>query len=135
IIGVLAALHVSGFQLALLLGRYWQSELYNPKGFGLEFKALRLPMLYSLPCVLMLLGVAGIAPELAGMVPVLTVPMVLAGVALFHAVVTMKKAGTHWLVLLYAAMFMFGPYTYTLLIFIALLDSSINFRTRLKDTA
>ena len=29
--------------LAVLLGRYWQALLYNPGGFGQEFRALRLP--------------------------------------------------------------------------------------------
>lgn len=133
--GTIAAVHTLVCMLCLLLGRYWQSELYNPDGFGQEFRQLRLPMLYSLSSVLLLLGASVVTPELAGLLPVLTVPMALAALALLHFVVAKKQVGSHWLVLAYAALLMFGPYVYTLLIFVALLDSAMHLRSRLKDTA
>lgn len=133
--GVLAALHTLVFMLCLLLGRYWQSELYNPAGFGREFKQLRLPLAYSLPVILVMLAAGQLSPELAGIMPVLTVPLMLAGVALFHGVVTTTNASSAWIVLMYLALFLFGPYMYTLLIFVALLDSGLDLRARLKDTA
>lgn len=133
--GVLAALHTLVFMLCLLLGRYWQSELYNPGGFGTEFKQLRLPLAYSLPTVAIMLLAGQLSPELAGLMPVLTVPMMLAGMALFHGVVTTTNASSAWILSVYLALFLFGPYMYTLLIFVALLDSGLNLRARLKDTA
>lgn len=135
IVGGLAALYSLVMILCLLLGRYWQSELYNPKGFGREFKQLRLPLAYSLPALLVSLSAGELEPALAGVTPVLTVPLVVAGMALFHGLLTRSGASPNWTVLLYIALFIFGPYMYTLLIFVALLDSLLNIRARLKDTA
>lgn len=133
--GLVAAIHTLVIVLCVLLGRYWQSELFNPNGFGLEFKQLRLPLLYSLVAVGLLFGLAAVVPELAGMAPVLSVPMMLAGLALLHSLAS-KKAGSGWMAPVYIALFIFTPYIYTLLIFLALFDSIFNFRSKLKnDTA
>ena len=135
IYGVLAALHSMVLSLCLLLGRYWQGALYNPGGFGTEFRQLRLPLAYSLPAMLAVFGAGQLMPEWAGMVPVLTVAMMLAGLAVFHGLVKNTNASSNWLVPVYLALFVFGPYMYTLLIFVAAMDSLINIRSRLKDTA
>lgn len=132
--GVFAALHTLAIILSLLLARYWQSEIYNPGGFGREFKAFRLPVAYSAPVAIAMFVAASISPELVGIIPVLTIIMLLAGLALLHGVTTIK-AVSGWMVPVYVALLLFGPYTYTLLIFIALMDSAIDFRKRLKDTA
>lgn len=134
ITGVFAALNSLAIMLSLLLARYWQSEFYNPGGFGQEFKALRLSAGYTVPVVLMLLGAASLAPQLVGLIPVTTVIMMLAGLSLLHALAA-KKAGSFWMMPVYVALFLFGPYTYTLLILLACLDSFINLRGRVKDTA
>ena len=42
--GLLAALLQILSLLSLILGRYWQAVLYNPGGFGREFRALRLSL-------------------------------------------------------------------------------------------
>lgn len=132
--GVFAALQTLVIILSLLLARYWQSEFYNPGGFGREFKAFRLPVAYSAPVVVTLFVSASFSPELVGIVPVLTIIMLLAGLALLHGLATIK-AGSGWMMPVYVALFLFGPYTYTLLIFLALLDSVLDFRSRVKDTA
>ena len=133
--GIIAAIYLLVVILCLLLGRYWQSKLYNPGGFGVEFKQLKMPLGYSIVSVLLMLGLSALPVQLAGFVPVVTVPMVFAGLALLHYFAS-KKAGSIWIVAVYIALFVFGPYTYTLLIFLALLDSLIGFRTRFgKDTA
>lgn len=132
--GVFAALHTLAIILSLLLARYWQGELYNPGGFGREFKELRLPVAYSAPVVAIMFVAASISPELVGIIPVLTVIMMLAGLSLLHGLATIK-AVSGWMVPVYVALLLFGPYTYTLLIFLALLDSALNFRKRAKDTA
>jgi len=133
--GGLAALHSLVIILCLLLGRYWQSSLYNPGGFGQEFRQLRMPLAYSLPAIVVSLAAGELEPVLAGVTPVLTVPLVIAGVALFHGLAKQTQTSSGWLVLMYIAFFTFGHYMYTLLIFVALLDSLLDIRTRLKDTA
>lgn len=133
--GVLAALHTLVICLCLLLGRYWQGALYNPGGFGKEFRQLRLPLAYAAPALLAVFVAAQLSPAIAGMAPVLTVVMVLAGLAVFHGVVFNTNASPNWLMPVYMALLMFGPYMYTLLIFVAALDSLLDIRSRLKDTA
>jgi hypothetical protein len=135
VLGGLAALHSLMMVLCLLLARYWQARLYNPGGFGTEFRQLRLPLAFTLPAVLLVFASGQLQPELAGMVPVLTVPMVLAALAMLHGVVNASSAGRGWLLPVYVGLFAFGPYMYTLLIFVAALDSILNIRARLKDTA
>lgn len=132
--GFLAAIYLLVIVLSLLLGRYWQSVLYNPNGFGQEFKQLMMPAAYSVVAMLLLLGVTALTPELAGITPSLTVPLMLAGLALLHRLAS-SKVGSAWMVPVYVALFLFGPYIYTLLIFLAFFDSLFNFRARLKDTA
>lgn len=134
--GVLSALHSLVFMLCLLLGRYWQSAFYNPGGFGAEFKQLRLPLVFTLPVILAMLSASQLEPELAGLMPVLTIPLILAALALFHGLVAQTKASSTWMTVIYIGLFVLGPYMYTLLIFVACLDSAWNFRARLpKDTA
>ncbi len=43
IAGMLGAGTAIGSVLCLLLARYWQAALYNPGGFGQEFRALYYP--------------------------------------------------------------------------------------------
>lgn len=132
--GFIAGIYLLVIVLSLLLGRYWQSRLYNPGGFGQEFKQLRMPPAYSAVAMFLMFGATAVTPEIAGMAPPLTVPMMLAGLALLHGVAS-KKVGSAWMVPVYVALFLFGPYVYTLLILIAFVDSLVNFRMRLKDTA
>lgn len=134
--GLLASMHSLLFILCLLLGRYWQSTFYNPGGFGTEFKQLRLPLIFALPVLLLVFSGRQLDPELAGMIQVFTIPLILAGLALFHGLVTQTKASSSWITFMYIGLFVFGQYMYTLLIFVACLDSAWNFRARLpKDTA
>lgn len=132
--GAFAAIHTLAIILSLLLARYWQSELYNPGGFGREFQVLRLPVVYSALVVTAMFVTTSISPVLVGVIPVLTVIMLLAGLALLHGLAA-KKAGSGWLVPVYVALLIFGPYMYTLLIFLALMDGVFHFRNRVKDTA
>lgn len=133
--GALAALHMLVTILCLLLGRYWQSELYNPNGFGREFKQLRLSFSFCMLTVLAIMAIGQIPREYAGVALILTVPLALAGLAFIHGFVATKKGSSEWLVLIYLALVILGPYTYTLLIFVAVLDSVFNFRSLPKDTA
>lgn len=133
--GGLAGLHTLVLILCMLLARYWQACIDNPGGFGKEFRQLRLPMGYMLPGMLLVFTAGQLQPELAGMVPVLTVPMAITGLAMLHAVVHSTATSPAWLAVVYVGLLVMGPYMYTLLIFVAALDSILNIRARLKDTA
>jgi len=132
--GGLSALHTVISILCLLLGRFWQSTLDHPGGFGVEFRRLRLPLAFSVPTVIGTLGVGAIQPEFACTLLAATIPLCFAGLAIIHGVVHKTNAGSQWLVFAYAACIFVGAYMYTLLIFVALLDGFIDIRARLKDT-
>jgi len=115
--------------LCLLLGRYWQAALYNPGGFGSEFKALHYP-----PAVASVLALVAIALVSLGMAYrtwalICLIPLSFAGLALVHARVAHRGQGVGWLVGFYLAWLFFDPVK-LLVLFAAIADSWMNFRQR-----
>ena len=64
--------------------------------------------------------------------PVLTLPLVITALSLVHFLMAAKQLSTRWLVAFYLTMLLFGQLFYPLLIFLGLLDSALNLRTRLQ---
>lgn len=128
--GLLAALLQITTLLSLMLGRYWQASLYNPGGFGLEFRALRLsPVVAMLLLVGMLLG-PSLGAQMAMLAPLCSVPLVFAGVALIHGLVKQGRMSRFWLVGLYVTLVLFMQLLYPLLALVAIVDSLFDFRGR-----
>ncbi len=131
--GLIAALLQIVSVVCLILGRYWQALLYNPGGFGREFRSLRLPrapMLVLLGC--MLVG-PNFGPQLAMLTPLCSVPLMFAGLALVHGLVAAKHLTRFWLVGLYVTLLLFMQLIYPLLVVFAIVDSLIDFRGRLAS--
>ncbi|GAB3378149.1 hypothetical protein [Azotobacter armeniacus] len=128
--GLLAALLQIVSLLALVLGRYWQSLLYNPGGFAGEFRALRLPWLWALALLTGMLLAPNLGAQLAMLTPLCSVPLVFAGAALVHGLVAQGRLGRFWLVGLYVTLLLFMQLTYPLLMVLAIVDSLIDFRGR-----
>jgi hypothetical protein len=126
--GFWAAAHLLVILLSLMLGRWWQSLLFNPGGFGEEFKQLLLPPVVAVPAILIAQFGGNFHPAFVGWAPVLMMPLFIAAIALVHGVVGIKKLGFPWLVLMYLLVFLVGPY-------IALVDSLMNFRRRIQRAA
>lgn len=133
-VGALAAVQTMVMVLCLLLARWWQAALYNPGGYSEEFHPLKLPVGYAASVVLLLVFGSSLPSLISGILPVLTIPLVIAGVAFVHGIIGMKNLGGQWLVAFYICLFLFGPYLFSLLIFVSLIDSVIDIRGRLKDT-
>ena len=128
--GLIAALLQIVSVLSLLVGRYWQALLYNPGGFGREFRAIRFPLgLAMLLLAFMLLG-PNIGPQMAMLTPLCSVPLVFAGLALIHGLVAQKRLARFWLVGLYVTLLLFMQLIYPLLVVLAIVDSLIDFRGR-----
>lgn len=125
--GMFGAAHLLVIVLSLMLGRWWQSLLFNPGGFGDEFKQLILPPVVAIPAVLIAQFGGGLHPALVSWAPVIMVPLFIAGIALAHGVVSLKKMSAQWLVLFYLLVLLVGPY-------VALLDSLMNFRRRIRNS-
>ena len=132
--GAMGAALMLGVALSLLLGRWWQSQLYNSGGFGSEFRGLRFHRLLAFLTIgLMLLGpmLGGSAGQVAmdAVLPVFLL-FVLQGFALAHAVVQGRGMSKGWLVGLYVALAIM-PGQVTLIVgVLGLLDSLADFRTR-----
>ena len=134
--GLIAALLQVVSVLSLILGRYWQALLYNPGGFGREFRAIRIPLGPAmLLLALMLLG-PNLGAQMAMLTPLCSVPLVFAGLALIHGLVGQKRLAGFWLVGLYVTLLLFMQLLYPLLVVLAIVDSLIDFRGRhvSKDT-
>jgi len=129
--GLIAALLQIVSVLSLIVGRYWQALLYNPGGFGREFRAIRIPLgpaMLLLAC--MLLG-PNFGNQMAMLTPLCSVPLVFAGLALIHGLVAKKRLARFWLVGLYVTLLLFMQLIYPLLVVLAIVDSLIDFRGRL----
>ncbi|UQS12692.1 hypothetical protein [Pseudomonas sp. HS6] len=122
--------------LCLILGRYWQALLYNPGGFGREFRAIRLPKgvalsLLAVMCVAPFFGLHALV-----LLPLCSVPLFFAGLALVHGLVAQKRLAGFWLVGIYVTLVPFMHLLGPLLVVLAIVDSLIDFRGRhvSKDT-
>ncbi len=117
----------------LVLARWWQALLYNPGGFGKEFHALRLPPGIAVMLLgVMLLGPA-VSPAMVGWMPVISVPLMIAGVALVHGLVGLRGLGSGWLFAFYATLLLVSQFMVPVLVFIAFLDSLVDFRARARN--
>ena len=129
--GLIAALLQIVSVLSLIVGRYWQALLYNPGGFGREFRAIRIPLG---PAMLLLAGMVvtpNFGVQMSMLVPLCSVPLVFAGLALIHGLVAQKRLARFWLVGLYVTLLLFMQLIYPLLVVLAIVDSLIDFRGRL----
>ena len=129
IAGLLSLMNVVGSVLCLLLARWWQAELYNPGGFGVEFKALRLPPVLSIGLVGLAIALSLLGGEYRSWALISMVPLVFASFALVHGLATEKRIQSSWLFFLYMAWLLFDVVKVGLVL-VALADSWIDFRAR-----
>ena len=95
--------------LSLILGRYWQASLYNPGGFGEEFRALRLPVgaVLLMASTALILWWMGADWRVWSAVVVLHLTIV--GFSLLHAFAKRAGKGVTWLALMYALWIVIDP--------------------------
>jgi len=133
LVGLMAVMLQIVSVLSLMLGRYWQALLYNPGGFGREFRSIRIP---AGPAML-LLALMAVGPYFGSLMALLalfcSVPLVFAGLALIHGLVAQKRLARFWLVGLYVTLLLFTQLIYPLLVVLAIVDGLIDFRGRLAS--
>jgi hypothetical protein len=129
IAGMLGAGNAMVTVFCLLLARYWQAALYNPGGFGQEFRAVYYPPAISLALALGALALwsAGVSYHTWAMICV--VPLVFNGLALVHARAALSGQGRGWLTGFYVAWLLFDPVK-LVVVGAAIADSWLKFRQR-----
>ncbi|MFV0476295.1 MAG: hypothetical protein ACK5ME_00485 [Parahaliea sp.] len=117
----------------LLLARWWQAVLYNPGGFGREFRALSFsPVVTTVLCVAAIV-LATMGSEYFSWAGICIIPLNFAGIALVHAWVLAGKRSAGWLVGFYLALLLIEA-ARLLLVVLAIADSLFQFRRRWKQT-
>ena len=132
LMAMFAVLQMLTTLLSLLLARWWQAMLYNPGGLQSELHALRLGRIdiVLLVAVLLIFDFSA-GHQLWSMLAV--VPLVVAALALVHALVKHFALGAFWLVVTYLSIPAFMPLVVPLLMMLAILDSAIDIRARLPE--
>ncbi|MGY2288938.1 hypothetical protein ACW9H6_03705 [Pseudomonas sp. SDO528_S397] len=128
--GLIAAIMQVVSLLSLILGRYWQASLYNPGGFGREFRSIRIPLGPAMLLLACMLVGPNFGPQMAMLVPMCSIPLMFAGLALIHGLVAQKRLARFWLVGLYVTLMLFMQLIYPLLVVLAIVDGLIDFRGR-----
>jgi len=119
--------------LALFIGRWWQALLYNPGGFGAEFRALRVHPGVAYPA----LGLAVVALLLDGAMWATDLLLLLAplfflqGMAIVHGLAHTYSTHRGWLVGFYGLLLLAMPYAEMLVAGFGFLDSWVDLRARL----
>jgi hypothetical protein len=117
---------------SVFLARSWQARLFNPGGWQEEFHQMRLSPRFVLGVVGAVIFASAINIEPVLVLMIATVPFIVCGLALVHGVVGKRKLGGQWIFGLYASVFILFPTVLILLVVLALLDSLVNFRSRVQ---
>ena len=115
--------------LSLMLGRYWQALLYNPGGFGSEFRALKVPQGAVLVMASAALVLWWLGPECRVWSAIAVLPLTVAGFALVHAYAVRTDKGLGWLTLMYVLWIVLDPVKW-LWVACVVIDAFADFRAR-----
>lgn len=131
--GVVAMSVVFSAITSLLLARWWQSLLYNPGGFGSEFRALRLGRTAAaITLCVSALALFTTPAWIDSLALVVASVYVFQGLAVAHGVVNGLKLGPAWLVALYIALVPLMPYVVVGLMIVGAADAWADYRRRVQ---
>jgi uncharacterized protein YybS (DUF2232 family) len=131
--GALAWVHIVFCVLALVLARSWQAALYNPGGFGDEFRQVRLSAAAGVVLLTLTLMGSALSPVMTALVPVASLPLFIAGLAMVHGLVKLRKLGSFWLIGIYMLLITITQLAYPVIVLTACLDSLFDFRNRASN--
>jgi len=129
--GFFASSFMIGTMLSLYVARWWQAVIYNPGGFGKEFRAINLGKATALIALAIALAASFIKADIFNAMSLVVFALYLnQGVAVLHAVFAGRQLNAVWLFMIYLLMF-FVPHIVVLLALAGLADTWIDFRRRL----
>lgn len=131
--GVVAAALMLSAVFGVVVGRWWQSLLYNPGGFGQEFRNLQLGSRVAYPGVVVLavslFASGSIASVATDLLVVLVVIYAMQGLALAHSISIAAGRSVAWLMLVYVLLAILPPFVVVALAGVGFVDSWVNFRS------
>ena len=129
--GFFASSFMIGTMISLYLARWWQAVIYNPGGFGKEFRAINLGKATAFIALAIAITASLIKADIFNAMLLVVFALYLnQGIAVLHAVFAGKQFHAVWLFMIYLLMF-FIPHTVVLLALAGLADTWIDFRRRL----
>jgi len=129
--GFFASSFMIGTMLSLYLARWWQAVIYNPGGFGKEFRAINLGKATAFIALAIAITASLIRADIFNAMLLVVFALYLnQGIAVLHAVFAGKQFHAVWLFMIYLLMF-FVPHIVVLLALAGLADTWIDFRRRL----
>lgn len=133
--GAFAAALVLQYLLSLFIARAWQAQLYNPGGFGEEFRSLALGRaMGALFLVLLAWTLLVRSSTLASdLIPVFGVLLALQGLAVVHRLRELLGVQRGWLIGLYVLLVFFMPQIGLLLASVGLVDVWADIRGRVAQ--
>lgn len=127
--GMLGAANALLSVVCLLLARWWQAGLYNPGGFGVEFRALYYPPAAAAAMLIGAVALAGMGLEYRSWAVIVMLPLMFAGLGLLHAWVVRRGRGRGLLVGFYLAWVLFDLVKLAV-VGLAVADSWLRWRQR-----
>ncbi|MDG2500913.1 MAG: hypothetical protein P8M77_00820 [Porticoccaceae bacterium] len=131
ILGLMAWMLTLSAIASLLVSRWWQALLYNPGGFQQEFHSLSLDSRFALMLLAAVIAGMFLPSEYKPWSQLLSVPLLICGLAMIHHAVKFLNVGGQWLGLLYFGLVFAGSSTAILLVSLGVADSILNLRSRL----
>ena len=113
--------------MVLMLARWCQSEVYHPGAFGDEIQRVRLARPMAIGLGLATLGLAGV-PDLRVWAAVVSLPLVIGGACLIHALLKQRGVAQHWYVVFYASIVLFANPAMAILALVMIADSFLDLR-------
>jgi hypothetical protein len=133
--GIFVAAITITVMLALVLARHWQAMLYNPGGFGKEFRQLRIGKVFALLIVACIVLAIVTSSKVAIEILMIAVGVfMLQGIALAHGIVYQLEMKSGWLVALYILLFILLAQMFVLLAAFGIIDNFVDFRRKLAKT-
>lgn len=117
---------------SLCLARSWQAKLFNPGGWQEEFYGIRIQPRVLIPALLLLVVAPALGLNASVALLTVAVALVFSGLALVHGLVAKKGLTAQWLIGFYVLMVLLFPTVLVLLVILAVLDSLIDFRSRIS---
>jgi hypothetical protein len=131
--GSFAAAFVLQTLISLIIARSWQATLYHPGGFGAEWRAFRLGQRSGI-FILLLLGGFSLTPGaglIADLLLLVSILLVIQGLAVGHALRYATAARRGWLIGGYLVLVLFMPQALFIVACVGLIDVWLDFRTRM----